>query len=153
MNALEKLHQAWKLLSKLPFGKSIFSSLVGFFVPYSGSIGARIEELRPGYAKLLLRDRRKVRNHLQSVHAIALMNLGELCSGLAFNLGLPKGMRGIVTKLEIEFYKKSRGLLTAICDCDCPETHEEAVKTVEALIYNEEKVLCAKVIAHWKVGS
>src|SRR5690606_11344271 len=73
----------WKILSRLPAGKWLFSRLVGHFVPYTGSIGARIEQLGPGTTSVTLRDRRCVRNHLGSIHACALANLGEMALGLA----------------------------------------------------------------------
>lgn len=139
----------WNRLQGLPGGKALFSYLVGRSAPYSGTIGARITELRPGHVRAVLQDRRKVRNHLESVHAVALANLGEIASGLATLTALPPSVRGIVTKLATEYTKKARGRLTAECDIDVAEITQPTEHVVEALIRDESGDRVALVRATW----
>lgn len=111
----QALRNLWRRLSRLPFGKFLFSRLIGFVVPYASSIGARIEAFDEGYGRVSLADRRKVRNHLGSIHAMALANLAELTANAAVLYSLPASMRMIVTDFNIRFEKKARGALTAEC--------------------------------------
>jgi uncharacterized protein (TIGR00369 family) len=127
------IRDAWDRLHKLPGGKRAFSRMIGMAAPYTGSIGAQVQEVRRGHARVTLRDRRAVRQHLGSVHAVALVNLAEMCGNLAVAYSLPDGARFIVAGLSIEYLKKARGTVTATCDVEVParvERREIAVPVV-----------------------
>jgi acyl-coenzyme A thioesterase PaaI-like protein len=141
----------WKRLSKVPFGRTIFSIMIGWMVPYTGSIGARCEELGPGYSRWTLRDRRRVRNHLRSVHAVALVNLAEVSSGTAMLTALGPGVRGIVTGLEITYIKKARGLLTAEGRGSTADVRGRTDVDATAEIKDASGEIVAKATVHWRL--
>jgi acyl-coenzyme A thioesterase PaaI-like protein len=142
----------WRRLSPLPFGRELFMFAFGAMVPYSGALGARVLSLEPGYVVAQLRDRRGVRNHLNSVHAIALANLGELASGLAMTTALPRGVRSIVTGLSIEYAKKARGTLTAESRVTVPAVTGDAEFEVHAEIRDAAGDVVAVVTVRWRLG-
>ncbi len=148
--------RSWERTRSLPGGRRLFSLLVGLRAPYSGSIGAIVQELEPGRSVVTLSDRRSVRNHLRSIHAIALTNLGELSSGLAMLTTLPPGTRGIVVDLEVGFEKKARGLLTATGTAVAPAIDSLSEDDVEALatavIRDSERDVVAEVRVRWRIG-
>ncbi|MFW2372131.1 MAG: hotdog fold domain-containing protein [Gammaproteobacteria bacterium] len=151
-SALTRLRRGWQLLHNKPGGSWLFSRILGFMVPYSGTMKARVLRLEPGYAKVRLDDRRKVRNHLNSIHAIALANLGELASGLSLLMSLPDNVRGIVTGLNIEYIKKARGDLMAEGRCNLPAVSEDMDIVAYADIKDSEGELVARISVDWRVG-
>jgi acyl-coenzyme A thioesterase PaaI-like protein len=127
--------------------------MIGASVPYSGSIHPQVRDLRPGYAKVAMEDHRAVRNHLNSIHAIALVNLGELTSGLAMITALPPGIRSIVIELRTEFLKKGRGRLTAECACKVPSVIlEPTEQIVVASVSDGSGDPVARVTVTWRLS-
>lgn len=117
----------WDRVRRLPGGAATMSWLIGKLVPYTGTIRPRIRDLSEGLAEVSMEDRRGVRNHLKSIHALALANLAEFAGSLALVTKVPEDKRWIVIGLEIDYLKKARGRITGTCDVrelDLPEDGE-----------------------------
>lgn len=142
----------WDRVTRYPGGKRLFSWLVGRAVPYTGTISPEVLELAPGYARVRMRDRRAVRNHLNSIHAIALINLGEFTGGLAVHYALPGSARAIVTHLAIEYRKKARGPLVAEARLTPPSGAEDETLALETVLRDAGGEVVAVTTAQWKIG-
>lgn len=148
----ETLTSLWNKMASVPGGKTIFSRLVGRAAPYTGTIKADVMRLKPGFAHCRLSDRRRIRNHLHSIHAIALANFIEETTGLAMVSVIPVDMRGIVVRLEIDYVKKARGELQA--ECQAPEVvpGQSAQYRVETHVKNSDGEVVAIGCVVWRIG-
>ena len=148
----QQLLKAVHKLSALPGGSFILNKLIARKIPYSATIGAKVVNLVPGYAKLVLKDKKSIRNHLNSIHAVALTNFGELTSGMALNTALPANVKGIVTNINTDYIKKARGTLIAECRCEPPTVMSDIDYTVEAVIKDQQQDTVAIVKVVWRLG-
>ena len=146
------IRESWNRLSRLPGGRWLFGRLLARTVPYTGTIRPRFLEIAPGLARVAMRDRRAVRNHLQSVHAIALANLAEVASGVAMIVALPDDVRGIPIRLSIDFVKKARGELIAECRCTVPPVYVPTELDLHPEIRDESGDIVARASVRWRLA-
>jgi acyl-coenzyme A thioesterase PaaI-like protein len=153
-DALEKnvIREAWDRIHRLPGGRRAFSGMIGLAAPYSGTISAQVQDVSRGHARVTLADRRAVRQHLGSVHAIALCNLAELTASLAVAYSLPDGARFIVSGLSIDYTKKARGTITARCDVEVPPTAEKRELAVAVIMTDKAGDVVARASLRTLVG-
>ncbi|MBN8739804.1 MAG: DUF4442 domain-containing protein [Lysobacterales bacterium 69-70] len=105
--------QLFRKYGRSGIGRWFYSRLICWRAPYFGSISPRIEKLESGRCEVSLRQRRRVQNHIGTVHAIALCNMAELSGGLATDATIPAGMRWIPKGMTVRYLKKATGTLIA----------------------------------------
>ena len=141
---------AWRRLESKPLGKALFSRIICFKAPYFATIGPRFEELRPGYARVSMRKRRRVTNHIGTVHAIAMCNLAELAAGTLTEISIPESMRWLPKGMTVEYLKKSAGGIQAVATL--PAVSEGPGREVPALVEMKDdagELVCRATITMW----
>lgn len=131
------IRAAWDRVGKVPGGKYLFSRIVGRLAPYTGTIGAVVQDLGDGHCRVTLNDRKSVRNHLSCVHAVALANLVELTGNLALGYSLPDDARFIVAGMSLDYIKKARGTITG--ECSIPPIDSSAKREYEVAVTLEDE--------------
>lgn len=100
-------------LGKGAFGRWLASRLICWQAPYFASIGPLLETLEPGHCVASIRHRRRVQNHIGTVHAIALCNLAEFVGGLATDAAMTRALRWIPKGMRVRYLKKAVGTMRA----------------------------------------
>lgn len=135
---------------KLPFGNRIFSTLACINAPYFGSIKPVYQELTPGHCEITMKNRRSVRNHIKSVHAIAMCNICELAAGTMLEVSIPSHLRWIPKGMNVDYLKVAKTDLKAICklqDIDWDTTTDLPI-TVDVKDTNGVSVVRAVINMH-----
>ena len=87
-------------------------------VPYFSTIYPYIAELRPGFCRVEMKERRSIHNHIRTIHAGALCNLCELTGGLAVEVTVPPDLRWLPKEMTVHYIQKAKGKLTAVSEFD-----------------------------------
>lgn len=105
VHRLGKLRPAlrWRMLT-WAFGKN---------VPFMRTARLQFLELSEERALLFLRNRRRVQNHIGSVHAAAVALLAETASGTLLTMNLPDDRVPLLKSMQIEYLKRAQGDLLA----------------------------------------
>jgi acyl-coenzyme A thioesterase PaaI-like protein len=108
----------WNKTAALPLGKRIFSLVFAQKAPYFATIRPRFVVVRPNYAELVIRKRRRVHNHLKTVHAIALCNGLEAAMGALAEATVPGDKRWIPKGMDINYTAKATSDITCTAETD-----------------------------------
>ncbi len=112
----------YRKMARWPAGRWLFSRAICLKAPYFSTISPRFVALEVGRCEVRIRDRRRVHNHIGTVHAIALCNLAELSAGVMAEVTVPPGMRWIPKGMTVQYLAKAKGNMHALA------TPENAVR-------------------------
>lgn len=89
-----------------PGGRRAFSLAFAAKAPYFGTVRPQVQEMAPHRGVVTIRKRRRVQNHLGTVHAIAVANGLEAAMGLLAEATTPRSMRWIPKGIQLEYVAK-----------------------------------------------
>jgi uncharacterized protein (TIGR00369 family) len=146
------LKAGWNLLRDLPRGRQLYSRFLATAIPYAASVDAQVVELEAGFAKIELKDERRVRNHLGTLHAMALAHVAELAANAALAYSVPEQTRFIVTEFSIRYLKKAYGPITATCRCPVSFTQDRQEVPLVVELHDSEGSLVAEAAQKVLIG-
>ncbi|MBU6422161.1 MAG: DUF4442 domain-containing protein [Gammaproteobacteria bacterium] len=105
IHKLAKLRPAlrWRMLT-WAFGRN---------VPFMRTARLQFRDLSEEHAVLYLRNRRRVQNHIHSVHAAAVALLAETATGTLLTMNLPDDRVPLLKSMQVEYHKRAKGGLLA----------------------------------------
>ena len=111
----------WRLATKVPGGRRLFARAFARKAPYFATVRPRFTALEPNHVELVVRDRRRVRNHLGTVHAIALCNGLEAAMGALAEATIPRDKRWIPKGMEVHYTARAAGDITCVAETDAAQ--------------------------------
>lgn len=115
-----RLARALATIDRLPGPAAVRarSLLLGAAVPFAGTAGSTVLELRPGRAVVHVPDRRGNRNHIGGIHAAAMMLAAESASGFVCGIEVPDDKLLVVKEFSVVFTRRATGSVTATATLD-----------------------------------
>jgi acyl-coenzyme A thioesterase PaaI-like protein len=105
-------------VTRLPAGKKLFSVLFSQKAPFFATVRPRFVELRPNYAELRIKKRRRVQNHIGTLHVIAICNGLEAAMGALAEVTVPADKRWIPKGMDVSYTAKATSDITCIAETD-----------------------------------
>ena len=128
---VNKLARIVDNLSKLPAGMDMaaISFAVGKLVKFAGTSGVEFVTLTSSTVHVRVRNRKKVQNHIGSVHAAAMALLAETATGIVVGMNVPDDRIPVIKTLKVDYLKRAKGDMEAIATLT-PEDIER-IRTTE----------------------
>jgi uncharacterized protein (TIGR00369 family) len=141
---------------KLPSSLRTFalSKAMGRVIKYAGTSGLRFEKLTPNECIVVIPNRKKVQNHIGSVHAAAMGLLAETATGFMTGLTVPDNRIIVIKSMNLEYLKQATGDMKAVATFSNEqvayiENNEKGDINVPVVITDEKGVESVKATMVW----
>ena len=116
---MSQVQKLWNTTAAIPLvGTRAFSFLFSQKAPYFATIRPRFTLIEANHVELVIRKRRRVHNHLKTVHAIALCNGLEAAMGALAEVSIPRDKRWIPKGMDVTYTAKATSDITCIAATD-----------------------------------
>jgi uncharacterized protein (TIGR00369 family) len=111
-----KLSSVINNISKLPpkLRTHGLTFAVGNAVKFAGTAKVEILEMTPTRLHGRIRNRKRVQNHIGTVHAAAMALLAESVTGLVVGMSVPDNRTPVIKSMKVEYMRRAKGDLEAV---------------------------------------
>lgn len=158
MSQQNKLSRIVGAMNRLPdfARKRALSTFMGRMVPFTGTAGIRIEVLEHDRCVITLPKRRRVQNHIGSVHAVASLLIAESATGFMVGLNVPDSRVPVIKTITADFVKRAKGDMRVVASLSPQQvelirTTEQGETPVQVVIHDseEKEPILIKMIWAW----
>lgn len=111
-------YDLYRRLAARPLGRQAFSLGYMLKAPYFSTVRPIVQEMAPHRAVVRVRKRRRVQNHIGTVHAIAVANGMEAAMGLLAEATVPDDARWIPRGIRLDYLAKVTGDVSCAATTD-----------------------------------
>lgn len=130
-------------LQRWPMGNKLFSLAICRMAPYFGSVSPLITDLRPHRCECIIKKRRKVENHIRTMHVIAICNGLEIAMGAMAEASIPAHLRWIPKGMTLDYTAKAGSDIRCVAEVS-PEAWQPGDMDVAVTAYDSNDVVVVK---------
>lgn len=143
MNQINKTLSTYQKLEKYPLGKKLFSIIVSRVAPYFATISPKISALVPNHCTCIIKKQKKVFNHINTVHVIAICNGLEMAMGVMAEASIPKHLRWIPKGMTVDYTAKAGSDIRCVAEVK-QDDWQPGDMFVNITAYDEDDIIVVK---------
>ncbi|KAJ0404095.1 hypothetical protein P43SY_000879 [Pythium insidiosum] len=139
-----------------PLKQSALSLMFNSQVKMAGTCGIHIHELTGDRARVALKNRWRVQNHIGGVHACGMALLAESATGMVFGMNVPDSHIPLIKSMTVRYKRVAKGDLQAVASLTPEQIKEittsdrgEVLVDVQVTDSSGEKPIECEMIWAW----
>ncbi|MEW6990660.1 DUF4442 domain-containing protein [Colwelliaceae bacterium 6441] len=111
-----RLSKAISIVKKAPkcIQPFLLTKLFSSKVKFAATTGIEIQSITTHQVEIVLRNRKKVQNHIGGIHAVAAAVLAESATGIVFGMNVPDSRLPLLKSMKLEYQRRMQGSLRAV---------------------------------------
>lgn len=111
----------YQKLADKPLGRWLFSRVIAGKAPYFRTIKPMVETLEENYCAIRFKKKKRVENHIGTVHVIAICNALEMAMGVMAEASVPKHLRWLPKGMSVDYVAKAGSDMLAEAKVDAQD--------------------------------
>ena len=112
LNRLSKVVVSLRKWPK-PWRSALLNFAIRRTVKFVGTASVKVEMLDFNRSIMSLKNRKKVQNHIGTIHATAMALLAETATGMLVGMNIPDGKVPVLKSMKIDYLKRASGDMRA----------------------------------------